>query len=112
MFSHWKYMGANEPQAGAIIHPRGMTGRIYVEHYLTLLHTFICKLWVLWFQAEDFFHVFPIIYTILIAYGRYRRPRAWPIWTPGAWLPGFIKGTTSHCYTQNMIIALGFVVSN
>ena len=34
----------------------------------------------------------------------------WPILTPGVWLAGFIKGTTSHCYTQN-IKALGFVVS-
>ena len=25
---------------------------------------------------------------------------AWPIWTPGAWLAGFIKGITKHCYTQ------------
>ena len=32
------------------------------------------------------------------------------IWTPGAWLGGFIKGTTRHCYTQN-IKALGYVVS-
>ena len=34
--------------------------------------------------------------------------RAWPIWTPGAWLAGFIKGITKHCYTQN-IIALGLM---
>ena len=27
---------------------------------------------------------------------------AWPIWIPGAWLAGFIKGTTRHCYTQNI----------
>ena len=37
-------------------------------------------------------------------------PRAGPIWTPGAWLAGFIKRTTIHCYTQNMK-ALGLVVS-
>ena len=33
-----------------------------------------------------------------------------PIWTPGAWLAGFIKGTTRQCYTQN-IKALGYVAS-
>ena len=21
----------------------------------------------------------------------------WPIWTPGAWLAGFLKGITNHC---------------
>ena len=40
--------------------------------------------------------------------------RAGPVWTPGAWLAGFIaefiKRTTIHCYTQNMK-ALGLVVS-
>ena len=29
-------------------------------------------------------------------------PGAWPIWTPGAWLAGFMYGTTKHCYIQNM----------
>ena len=37
-------------------------------------------------------------------------PWAWSIWTPGAWLAGFIKGITKHCCTQN-IKALGLMVS-
>ena len=37
-------------------------------------------------------------------------PGARPVWTPGAWLAGFIKRTTIHCYTQNMK-ALDLVVS-
>ena len=37
-------------------------------------------------------------------------PCVWPIWTPGVWLAGFIKGITKHCYTQN-INALGLMVS-
>ena len=37
-------------------------------------------------------------------------PRGEPFWTPGAWLAGFIKRTTTHCYIQNMK-ALGLVVS-
>ena len=37
-------------------------------------------------------------------------PGAGPVWTPGAQLAGFIKGTTIHCYTQNMK-ALDLVVS-
>ena len=37
-------------------------------------------------------------------------PGAWPILTPGAWLAGFIKTVTKHCFTQN-IKALGLMVS-
>ena len=37
-------------------------------------------------------------------------PRVGTVWTPGAWLAGSIKRTTTHCYTQNMK-ALGLVVS-
>ena len=37
-------------------------------------------------------------------------PGALSIWTPGAWLAGFMKRTTKHCYIQN-IEALGLVVS-
>ena len=37
-------------------------------------------------------------------------PGAVPFLTPGAWLAGFIKRTTTHCYMQNMK-ALGLVVS-
>ena len=29
-------------------------------------------------------------------------PGAWPVWTPGAPLAGFIKRNTIHCYKQNM----------
>ena len=37
-------------------------------------------------------------------------PGAWPVWSPGAQLAGFIKRSTIHCYTQRMQ-ALGLVVS-
>ena len=37
-------------------------------------------------------------------------PRAGPFLTTGAWLAGFIKRTTIHCYIQNMK-TLGLVVS-
>ena len=37
-------------------------------------------------------------------------PRGGPVWIPGAWLAGFIKRATIHCYTQNMEV-LGLVVS-
>ena len=32
-------MVANVPWDGAILNPRGIIGRIYVKHQLTLLHT-------------------------------------------------------------------------
>ena len=37
-------------------------------------------------------------------------PGVRPIWTPGSWLAGIIKGLTKHCFTQN-IKALGLMVS-
>ena len=37
-------------------------------------------------------------------------PGVGPFLTPGAWLAGFIKRTTTYCYIQNMK-ALGLVVS-
>ena len=37
-------------------------------------------------------------------------PRAWPIWTTGACLAGFMQGTTKQCYILN-IQALGLVIS-
>ena len=45
-------------------------------------------------------------------------PGVEPVWTPGAWLAGFIKRTTIHCYTQPdqdhytlLHKALGLVIS-
>ena len=55
--------------------------------------------------GEDFFFVFPIVSLWeLMTHG------ARPVWTPGAWLAGFTKRTTTHCYIQNMK-ALSLVVS-
>ena len=33
-------------------------------------------------------------------------PRAWPIWTSGTWLVGFMWDTTKHCYIRNIIYKL------
>ena len=55
---------------------------------------------------EDFFFIYSpyksMVYNDM--------PGAWPVWTPGAPLAGFIKRNTIHCSTQNMK-ALGHVVS-
>ena len=73
-------MGANDPQGGAIFDPRGMIGRIYKKDHYTLLLTKYEGSGPCGF-GEDFFMFCPI--------------------TPqGAWLAGFIKRTTIHCYTQ------------
>ena len=105
-FSHCKYMGANVPWGGAILNPRGIIGRIYVKHHTALLHTKYTSFGSCSFREEDFFSF--VSYYKPIADNDV--PRTWPIWTPGAWLSGFIKKITYHCYTQN-IKALGLMVS-
>ena len=91
-------MGANDPRGGAIFDPMGMIGRIYKDDLYTLLHTKYESSGPCGF-GEEFFIYFP-----------HDAPVAGPVWTPGAWLAGFMKRTTIHCYKQNMK-ALGLVVS-
>ena len=62
-------------------------------HFLPQQHGWPCG-----FGEEDFFCF------------SHEAPGAGSVWTPGAWLAGFIKRTTIHCYIQNMK-ALGLVVS-
>ena len=38
-FSCYKYMGVNFSLDGAILNTRGIIGRIFVKHYITLLRT-------------------------------------------------------------------------
>ena len=79
--------------------PRGMVGRIYKEDHHTLLHTKYESSGPCGFREEDF----------LMSMGA-NDPRGGAFLTPGAWLLGFIKRTTTHCYIQNMK-ALGLAVS-
>ena len=97
-FSHCMSMGANDPGGGAIFYPRGMLGRIYKEDHYTLLHTKYESSGPCGFGEEYFLS------------SSHDAPRAGPVWTPGAWLAGFIKRTIIHCYRQNMK-ALGLVIS-
>ena len=92
-FSHCKSLGANDPRGGAICDPRGMAGRIYKDDHYTLPHTNVKALGLVVFFCFS-----------------HDDPKAWPLWTPGARLAGFIKSTTIHCYIQNMK-ALCLVVS-
>ena len=95
------------PPGRGLYGPRGTVGRIYKEDHYTLLHTKFefqssgpCG-----FGEEVFFYVFPII-----CLWELMTPGVGPFLTPGAWLAGFIKRTTTHCYIQNMK-ALSLVVS-
>ena len=92
------------PLGVAILDPRGMIGRIYVEYHLTLLHTKYTSFRPCGFREE-----------IFKCFSHYKpmadndAPGARPIWTPGSRLAGIIKGLVKHCFTQN-IKALGLMV--
>ena len=78
-------MGANDTRGDASLDPRGLIGRMYVGDHLTLLHTKYVSCGPHGFREEDFFKVFPII-----SLWELMTPGAWPVWTLGAWLAGFM----------------------
>ena len=59
--------------------PSTTVGRIYKEDHHTLLHTKYESSRPCGFREEDFLCFF------------HDAPGAWSVWTPGAWLAGFIK---------------------
>ena len=63
-----------------------MVGRIYEEDHYTLLHTNMKALGLVVLEKKIFLSFSHDV------------PGAGPVWTPGAWLAGFIKRTTKHCY--------------
>ena len=70
--------------------PRGTVGRIYKDdHYTQNMKA----LGLVVSEKKIFFYVFPIVclWELMI-------PGAGPFLTPGVWLAGFIKWTTTHCY--------------
>ena len=85
--------------------PRGTVGRIYEEDHYTLLHTKYKSSVPCGFGEEYFFCDF-----LFVCLWELMTPGAGPFLTPVAWLAGFIKRTTTHCYIQN-IKSLGLVVS-
>ena len=67
-----------------------MVDRNYKEDHYTLLRTKYESSGPCGFGEEDFFIMFS-----------HDAPGAWPVWTPGARLAGFIKRAFIHCYSQN-----------
>ena len=102
---HTRSGSYNDPRGGAIFDSRAMIGRIYVELHMTLLHIKYTTFVSCGCRVEDFFMYYH--YKSMVDNDM---PGAWPVWTPGARLTGFIKRTTINCYTQNMK-ALGLMVS-
>ena len=58
IFSYCKSMGAYDHRDVANLDPKGMIGRIYVGHHLTLLHTKYTSFRLCGFREK---YVFPII---------------------------------------------------
>ena len=88
-----------------MFNPRSMVGRIYKDDHYNLRYTKYESSRPCGFGEYFFFIFFPIV-----SLWELMTPGAGPFLTPGAWLAGFIKRTTVHCYIHNMK-ALGLVVS-
>ena len=74
-------MGSNDTRGTANLYPRGMIGRIYVGYHLALLHTkFIQTIGLV--VSEEIFFMFFSDYKPMADNDS---PKAWPIWTQGAW---------------------------
>ena len=71
----------------------------------TTIHCYTQNMKALGLVVSEIYYVFPIV-----CLWELMTPGAGPFLIPGAWLAGFIKKTTTHCYEQ-YVIALGLVVS-
>ena len=80
-------MGANDSQGVANLDPRGLIGMIFVVDHYTLLHTKYISSGPHGFREEDFLSIFPFP---IISLWELMNPRVRPVWTPGAWLAGFM----------------------
>ena len=59
--SHYKSIGANDPQVVASLGPKDLIDRIYVGDHYTLLHTRYISAIGLMIPEKKIFKVFPII---------------------------------------------------
>ena len=77
-------MGPNDTRGVASLDPRGLIGRILYSGHYTLLHSKYISSGHHGFREDDF-----------LSFSHYKSmgansPRGVPIWTPGAWLAGFM----------------------
>ena len=103
--SHYKTMADDDaPRAGPVWIPGAQLAGFIKR---TTIHCYTQNMEALGLVISEkiFFYVFPIVNLWELM-----TPWAGQFLTPGAWLAGFIKRTTIHCYIQNMK-ALGLVVS-
>ena len=73
--------------------PRDTVGRIYKKDHFTLFHTKYESSEPCGFGAE-----YSFMFCTIICLWELMTPRAGLFFTPGAWLAGIIKRTTTHCY--------------
>ena len=69
----------------------------FIKRTFIQIHVAIHKRGMGLVVLEKIIYVFPIV-----SLWELMTPGVGPFLTPGAWLAGFIKRTTIHCYTQNM----------
>ena len=97
-FSHCKSMEANDPRGGAITPGAWLAGFVKrsTRHcYIQNTQNMKLKLCALWSQRRRFFLRFSHCKSV-----EANDPRGGAI-TQGAWLAGFVKRSTRHCYIQN-----------
>ena len=59
-FSHYKSMGANDPQGVANLGLRGLIGRIYVGDHQNIATYYTYKLWASWSKRKRCFKFLPL----------------------------------------------------
>ena len=91
VFSHCKSMGDNDPW-----------GRAWLAGFIkkTTIHCYTQNRKALCLEVSEK-KIFFLCFSHCKSMGA-NDPGAGPFLTPGAWLAGFIKRTSTHCYIQNM----------
>ena len=81
------------PETWPIWTPWCMVGRIYERDHQTTKHHYILNLLALGLMVSE-----KKIFEGSLAIELYIYiwpPGVWPVWSPGTWLAGFLKGTTN-----------------
>ena len=87
-------MGSYDPHGITTLDPRGMVGRVYVEHWVLQHAKYMYKLRASGLKRR----YFKFSYKFMEDKEHTGRVNL----SPGVWLAGFMLGTTRHCYIQNI----------